>query len=207
MLSHGNSMSFECPTCGKKFQNKSNLVTHQKGVHLKKDSHQCPSCPSKFSWKSALTKHMRKHTDTIQKFNCIECEAKFSSSNHLRKHYVSVHMTLNLQCKICKFEIKTYRKFQTNYIKHVTEAHNDLPQDQLDFFIYEIRKLKYSDICPDLPAFLKEKSYTTTCQICSIKFKDLAQLQAHKESAHQNRSSTSNSGQVSAGNPVSFTEM
>lgn len=57
-------ITFDCPTCGQKFKQKTNLAQHMKGHLDLPKRFPCPHCPTGFSKRVNLRTHMkRKHPD------------------------------------------------------------------------------------------------------------------------------------------------
>lgn len=50
---------YKCDRCGKSFNNRVNLYSHVKTIHLKKKDYQCSECEQAYSMKSYLDRHIR----------------------------------------------------------------------------------------------------------------------------------------------------
>jgi uncharacterized C2H2 Zn-finger protein len=79
--------------------------------------------------------------------------------------------------------MRVRQDYQKNYIKHIHEKHSsELTKQEMEMLEMEIRKLKYDDLCQDLPATLK--SVDLHCSECQLFFKTNELLQEHKERVH-----------------------
>jgi hypothetical protein len=85
--------------------------------------------------------------------------------------------------------MRVKKDFQKVYKKHVKEGHPELtPEEQVNFEM-EIRKLRYSDLCPDLPPALvcnrDRKPTRIQCDLCdNINFYSYKQLAEHNDKFH-----------------------
>ncbi|NXS03442.1 ZN274 factor, partial [Oxylabes madagascariensis] len=55
---HMEERPYECPDCGKRFQNSSHLIRHQ-GTHTRERPCKCPKCGKRFNQSFALTRHQQ----------------------------------------------------------------------------------------------------------------------------------------------------
>lgn len=183
MLTHLTTFDHKCTTCGKKFKNKRSLTSHFR--QHKNDAagivFQCPICPTVTKRKHLLEQHMRKHG--TRDHVCPYCPKAFFERFNVTQHVLSMHLNATLGCKLCGFEIKIKKFFQTKYIKHVRQFHNELTPQEMDLFEFEIKKLRFKDVCPDLPASLKGVS-EVICKVCNETFSNAFVLRKHQENVH-----------------------
>ena len=83
------SHRYLCNTCGKEYQRKSSLVSHNKS-HTNPLSLECSFCSRKFDDLSTLVKHRRTHTGE-RPYKCGQCGKSFAQSGNLRRHQRTCH--------------------------------------------------------------------------------------------------------------------
>ncbi|CAI9575856.1 unnamed protein product [Staurois parvus] len=76
---------FVCRFCGKRFQNNSNLIGHEREFTQERKPFECPECGKSFSQKANLTTHQRLHTGE-RPFVCITCGKGFAQKINLLTH-------------------------------------------------------------------------------------------------------------------------
>ncbi len=69
-----------------------------------------------------------------------------------------MHINTTFGCKLCGFQIRVKKGFQKVYIKHVREHHLELSGDQMDMFEFEIKRLTFRNVCPDLPSLMHDQA-------------------------------------------------
>lgn len=87
---HENGTPFECETCGKRFNRKSNLMEHEL-IHQDKYLAECKVCGKSCRTSSALKLHLRMHTGE-KPYKCDLCNEKsYAYNTDLKRHKRSAH--------------------------------------------------------------------------------------------------------------------
>ncbi|CAG9789656.1 unnamed protein product [Diatraea saccharalis] len=91
MIQVHNAEKINCDICGKKFNLKSNLMLHMRGVHLKERPYECSVCSMGFFIKRHMLGHyMAAHTNE-RKYKCDVCGKGYATQNSRRKHMKKNH--------------------------------------------------------------------------------------------------------------------
>ncbi|XP_071449465.1 uncharacterized protein [Hetaerina americana] len=85
---HKYGKRFKCETCGKLFSNKSNLKSHL-DVHIQTRQSVCDVCGKTFKTNNHLVAHKRTHGE--RKIVCEVCGKKFITAGHLKRHQEISH--------------------------------------------------------------------------------------------------------------------
>ncbi|XP_077110941.1 uncharacterized protein LOC143766841 [Ranitomeya variabilis] len=91
--------SFSCSECGKCFNQKWHLVSHQRN-HTGEKPFSCSECGKCFKWKINLDSHQRIHTGE-KPFTCSECGKGFNQKSHLVRHQSSHKEEKPFSCSEC----------------------------------------------------------------------------------------------------------
>ncbi|XP_029443190.1 oocyte zinc finger protein XlCOF6.1-like isoform X1 [Rhinatrema bivittatum] len=109
--------SFLCDTCGKSFENKSCLISHQES-HTGERSFSCSECGKYFTRKQYLRKHEKIHTRE-KPYPCSECGKSFTRKDSVIEHQ-KFHMGLKPftctecgKCFVLKRHLKTHHRTHT----------------------------------------------------------------------------------------------
>lgn len=111
---------FECsyPGCGKRFSDRSNLMTHIR-KHTQEKPFTCRVCGRGFSHKSTLRDHEHAHTGE-QPYRCDRCGKCFSQKSNLQRH-TKIHTgKMPYKCPLCS---KTFNQ-SSNLKTHIHAKHH-----------------------------------------------------------------------------------
>lgn len=91
MMQVHNAEGIKCDMCEKKFNLKSNLMLHMRGVHLKERPYECSVCSMGFFIKRHMLGHyMATHTNE-RKYKCDICGKAYATQNSKGKHMKKNH--------------------------------------------------------------------------------------------------------------------
>lgn len=110
---------YDCNTCKRSFENKSDLKRFLNSLHSKSLQFKCHLCDSSFCEIINLTKHLETHYTSA---SCTICQKMFSDENEIAIHNNFHENRSNWQCSVCYFvnnEIKSLKE-------HITEHENKI---------------------------------------------------------------------------------
>uniref|UniRef100_A0A3B3ZVY5 C2H2-type domain-containing protein n=1 Tax=Periophthalmus magnuspinnatus TaxID=409849 RepID=A0A3B3ZVY5_9GOBI len=124
--SANNNLSCACCKCGRRFSNKTRLMTHLR-FHEGKQIHRCLYCGNEFTSQSQLKIHERMHTGE-KPYKCDHCPKLFYILAKLITHTRKFHKDLSrerYQCKYCKQKF-LYKRFLTEH-ERTHKQDGDIP--------------------------------------------------------------------------------
>ncbi|XP_050672087.1 zinc finger protein 879-like isoform X1 [Leptidea sinapis] len=100
MRTHNNKRPHECPDCGQRFTQSTQLTVHRR-AHTGARPYTCRICDKPFSHSNALMLHIRIHTGE-KPFSCAMCPMSFSQLPHMKAHMRNIHGKVNpYRCPKC----------------------------------------------------------------------------------------------------------
>lgn len=95
---HSDLRPFSCRFCDKTFKSKLTLRQHER-IHTGERPYQCPHCSKAFRQDVHLVNHIRLHTGE-KPFVCTYCNKAFAHKNNLSIH-VKIHTGAKNMCSVC----------------------------------------------------------------------------------------------------------
>lgn len=114
---HETKRSYVCTTCGKGFNNNTNLLNHKEWTHVdpKDWKHVCQHCNKRFPIKDRLHQHVVRHMGQ-EKTQCDLCKRTFNNSVELKAHQRS---HLGIKCQLCSMVFSTV----SSLVRHTKTQH------------------------------------------------------------------------------------
>ena len=114
------SRKFECDSCQKIFNRKSDLKSHSI-KHSNNKPFLCTSCPKRFKNNDGLVRHIKLHKGILN-YECSDCEKKYVSSSALVNHRNKIHTSdCSFKCDQCNAEYKTNGQLSVHMTIHTGE--------------------------------------------------------------------------------------
>ncbi|XP_065225432.1 zinc finger protein 391-like isoform X2 [Planococcus citri] len=105
-LVHSEEKPYKCRTCGTRFKNYQNKLSHEQRMHVEKACFECAVCGKKYSYKESLFTHLKLHSTP---FSCQICSKSFARKDHLRQHQRMHSEEKCYKCGICDARYKHNR--------------------------------------------------------------------------------------------------
>jgi KRAB domain-containing zinc finger protein len=124
---HENPGRFECETCGKKFNEKIGLKSHQK-THDKNRAKpfKCQRCDFSTDDNRSFKMHQKSHEYQDKKFlaikdaiKCEKCQKFYKNKSALKQHMKQVHPDVPYQCDLCGLYVKMKSSFKQHFLMHL----------------------------------------------------------------------------------------
>ena len=113
----GESMIYECATCGRTFTNKREFRGHMV-IHSTVRDHKCDVCGKAFKRKSELKSHMQLHSGI--KRSCDECNFVTTSREALRYHVRRMHLQdFRYKCDVCEKSFMSNSELKDHKNRHL----------------------------------------------------------------------------------------
>ena len=160
---------FECETCKKLFERKTDMRTHLK-VSFNCFRMKCPNCNFKTYIEKSFCRHKCEAKSDAKLIECEECDFKDKSGVKVSEHMGAAHDGVVLKCEFCLFAAQ----FKSELVKHSRVTHNvknHLVCDSCPFVAKS--KLEKKNHQEKVHAFYKiEKDGTVGCLSCDFKSLD-----------------------------------
>ena len=98
---HTGEKPFQCHFCGARFNQKQNLHTHVRHIHLNERKYNCEVCNMKFRRKRLLDCHINSKHKHERPYKCRLCPSTFIYPEHVRKHEQTHSEKKKYQCDQC----------------------------------------------------------------------------------------------------------
>lgn len=186
--------NFDCESCRKSFENKSDLKRYLNSLHSKSMQYKCHLCDSSFCEIDHLTKHLQIHYTSA---SCTICQQMYTDENEIEIHNEFHDNQANWQCGVCYFvnnEIKSLKEHINEhgnkilYRCHFCDKEFDISQDLND----HIDKHDGSHCCneceksfgyqheKDIHDYNMHGKERHSCEICMKSYKSSHDLVRHK---------------------------
>nr|AJG01859.1 BG2 [Nipponia nippon] len=116
---HRGGKMFKCQECGKEFGKSSDLSSHQKS-HMVEKPYQCSTCEKFFKDRSTLIRHERVHTGE-KPYKCLECGKRFTRSSDIIVHQRIHTGEKPFECSECGKRFSQRSNLFTHQIVHTGE--------------------------------------------------------------------------------------
>ncbi|XP_075696478.1 uncharacterized protein LOC142662243 [Rhinoderma darwinii] len=88
--------AYKCGSCFKTFNQKSNLLVHER-IHSGDKTYRCLECGKQFSQRTSLMVHLRTHTGEMP-YSCLQCRRRFRQQSNLLYHIKTNTVEGQLNC-------------------------------------------------------------------------------------------------------------
>jgi hypothetical protein len=120
-----------CEKCNNTFEQKSNLVAHEKTVHSKERPYSCEfidknqkQCEHASKTPKDLRQHMQTHMEK-ERYKCGKCDKSYGQLRHLQHHVDKVHegISATFECTDCPNEYESYSGLWFHFLfKHADRS-------------------------------------------------------------------------------------
>ena len=186
---------YQCDQCEFAVESRGQLMSHNKGVHLKQKDYKCDQCDGQFWKKISLDKHLKdihKKNIELKKYQCENCDFVTIHKVAVKHHFDRIHLKKkNHFCNVCQKSFGGAPDLR----RHLAMVHKDLSQLKSQS-IHKCENCDYTSVSKknvqrhNNTIHLKKLDHV--CDICQKAFGCSSNLRSHMAQVHKDLSQAPN---------------